>query len=110
MKHLFVCMYVLLCFGWVMGEVIGEDVSEDRTVGDKRIFGTGNPGTFGIGGTTGTGGVTVSIGNLNYIILGAAILVPLIIGLTMIFYVIGGADGYGGFRRTDYLYRKFREE
>ena len=47
---------------------------------------------------------TISIGNLSYLTLGALILVPLIIGLALLFYLVGGSGAAllgTAFRRTD---------
>lgn len=46
---------------------------------------------------------TISIGNLSYVTLGALILVPLIIGLALVFYLVGGSGAVLGtaLRRTD---------
>jgi len=64
-----------------LGEFRKDDPSE------RFIFGTGNLGT--------TGTTSVTIGNAGYLVLGAYILIPLIIGLALLFYLIGGA-GQGG--------------
>ena len=59
----------------------------------ERFFFTSNALNFG-----GNGATSVTIGNAGYVVLGAYILVPLIIGLALLFYLIGGQGdrGYGG--------------
>ncbi|KAK3849162.1 hypothetical protein Pcinc_044075 [Petrolisthes cinctipes] len=54
-------------------------------VASERIFGTG---VLTFGGSTGA--TSITIGNAGYIALGAALLVPLIIGLALLFYLYGG--------------------
>lgn len=58
---------------------------------DERQFFTSNALNFGSNGAT-----SVTIGNAGYVVLGAYILVPLIIGLALLFYLIGGYGDRGG--------------
>ncbi|XP_042204084.1 uncharacterized protein LOC121853788 isoform X2 [Homarus americanus] len=91
---LVVCMRV----GWA-AEALQQkrQLSADDEASDRLLFGTGS---LALGGGTG-GTYSVTIGNAGYIALGAALLVPLIIGLALLFYLLGGprddysASGYG---------------
>ncbi|KAF2365826.1 Protein of unknown function DM4/12 [Trinorchestia longiramus] len=52
---------------------------------------------IGTGSTGQASSTSVTIGNAGYVVLGAYLLVPLIIGLALLFYLIGGhGDPYGG--------------
>ncbi|XP_045615291.1 uncharacterized protein [Procambarus clarkii] len=74
-----------------------KQLSANNNNPQDRLFGSGN---VGFGGGTG-GSYSITIGNAGYIALGAALLVPLIIGLALLFYLFGGprddqsASGYG---------------
>lgn len=57
----------------------------------ERFFFTSNALNFGNNGAT-----SVTIGNAGYVVLGAYILVPLVIGLALLFYLIGGHGDRGG--------------
>lgn len=81
-----VCMRV----GWAaeardQSNALSAKVDDD----EEGRFLFGNGGLSLGGGTTGNTG-TIVIGNAGYIALGAALLVPLIIGLALLFYLIGG--------------------
>lgn len=54
--------------------------------GSERLFFTSNALNFG----NNNAATSVTIGNAGYVVLGAYILVPLIIGLALLFYLIGG--------------------
>lgn len=77
--------------------------ADDDQVASERIFGTG---VLTFGGTTGA--TSITIGNAGYIALGAALLVPLIIGLALLFYLYGGprddydSSSYGSYGSTGY--------
>lgn len=61
------------------GNLIDDDPDE------RLIFGSG---VLNFGGTEGA--TSITIGNAGYIALGAAVLVPLIICLALLFYLLGG--------------------
>lgn len=90
---LVVCMRV----GWAAEapEKARELSADDGDEEGRILFGTTGLLTFGNTGNTGT----IVIGNAGYIALGAALLVPLIIGLALLFYLYGGPttrdDSYG---------------
>jgi len=63
----------------------------------ERLFFTSNALNFG-----GNGATSITIGNAGYVVLGAYILIPLIIGLALLFYLLGGqGDRYGDSYQTD---------
>lgn len=88
---LVICMRV----GWAAkAQQDPKDLADDEAEG--RFILTG----LGIGNT---GTTSITIGNAGYIALGAALLVPLIIGLALLFYLYGGpgrdsySSGYSGY-------------
>lgn len=88
---LVICMRV----GWAAeAQQDPKDLADDEA--EERFLLTG----LGIGNT---GTTSITIGNAGYIALGAALLVPLIIGLALLFYLYGGpgrdsySSGYSGY-------------
>ncbi|XP_069943719.1 uncharacterized protein [Cherax quadricarinatus] len=79
---LVVCMRV----GWATEALQQKHQSSTDVDAEERfLFGSG---ILSLGGTGGSYSITV--GNAGYIALGAALLVPLIIGLALLFYLFGG--------------------
>lgn len=78
-------------------------VVDDDGPAERFIFGTGLFNSGGTGSST-----SITIGNAGYIALGAALLVPLIIGLALLFYLYGGprdstsysSSGYDSYARN----------
>lgn len=79
------------------GNLVDDDPAE------RFIFGTG---ILNLGNTAGS--TSITIGNAGYIALGAALLVPLIICLALLFYLYGGprdstsysSSGYDSYARN----------
>jgi len=90
---LVVCMRV----GWAAeAQQEYKELTADDEAEGKFLF----TGALNLGNT---GATSVTIGNAGYIALGAALLVPLIIGLALLFYLYGGpggdtsSSGYSGY-------------
>lgn len=64
-------------------------LSDDEEAAERYLF----SGALSLGNTGNVG--TITIGNAAYIALGAALLVPLIIGLALLFYLFGGPRDSG---------------
>lgn len=77
----------------VDGNLVDDDPAE------RLIFGTGT-GLLNFGNTN--GGTSITIGNAGYIALGAALLVPLIICLALLFYLYGGPRDTTSYSSTGY--------
>ena len=73
------------------------ELEDSNAPSERFLFGTGGD-LLGLGSSTGT--TSVTIGNAGYLVLGAYILIPLIIGLALLFYLIGGhgMDRHGGYQ------------
>lgn len=101
---LVVCMRV----GWAAEALQQKSLQPSALVDDddpsqRLILGTG---VLNFGNTNGA--TSITIGNAGYIALGAALLVPLIIGLALLFYLYGGprdstsysSSGYDSYARN----------
>ena len=72
-------------------------VDDDDAPSQRFIFGTG---VLNFGNTAGA--TSITIGNAGYIALGAALLVPLIIGLALLFYLYGGPRDSSSYSSSGY--------
>ena len=104
MRHQSLILAVTLIFayvGFVHCATISKDIEESRSslndIEEKldpseRLFFTSNALNFG-----GNGATSITIGNAGYVLLGAYVLIPLIVGLALLFYLLGGQGDRGGY-------------
>ncbi|XP_068216898.1 uncharacterized protein [Palaemon carinicauda] len=102
MKTLFFAAVLVVCMrvGWAAEaqQDNRELESTDEELEARQLI---LPGFFGT-----SNGVTVTVGNAGFIALGALLLIPLIIGLALLFYLFGGprgdSSGYSGYSASSY--------